>query len=107
MDSRKRIVSVEGFESLQIKPPLTLMASQIKELEKEINEGNNRDRSLHIDYGKYVRDKTREYNYIVTYKYLKEKDSQETREIMKLMPKSAQELVFEQIDTVKKQLQAK
>lgn len=37
VDSRKRVVSVEGFESLQIKPPPTLMAAQIRELEREIN----------------------------------------------------------------------
>lgn len=62
---------------------------------------------MNIDYGKYIREKTREYNYIVTYKYLKEKNSQETRQIMKLLPKSVQEIIFEKIEEVKKQLQDK
>jgi len=55
------------------------MASQIKELEREMNEASNPNRLAHIDFGKYVRDKTREYNHIVTYKHLKEKNSKETR----------------------------
>jgi len=35
------------------------MAAQIRELEREIFEANNRDRLLNIDFGKYVREKTR------------------------------------------------
>lgn len=55
MDSRKRVVSVEGFESLQIKQPPTFVGDQIRELDREIEEANNPDRLLNIDYGKYVR----------------------------------------------------
>lgn len=90
VDEKKKVVVVEGFEPREVKLPTPFLAKEIKQLEKEIKELEQAKHNVTRDYGKYVRDKVREYNYIVTYKHLKEKNSEETREVMKLRPKSRQ-----------------
>lgn len=44
-----------------------------------------------------MNDQVREYNYLIDHKHIKEKNSEDTKRVLKLKPKSEAEQIVEQI----------